>query len=98
MTSKYGIPRPPKIVRPSWEITVSDSDGIAPMWLAKKEMLKNKVARITAIQIRVIPALRLRGSLKAVMPFDMASIPVRAAVPLENAWRRRKGVITEITL
>ena len=47
---------------------------------------------MTAIQIRTIPALRLRGSLKAVMPLAMASIPVMAEVPLEKACRSRKGV------
>ncbi len=43
------------------------------------------------IQIRVMPALRLRGSLKAVMPFEMASTPVSAVVPFANACRSKKG-------
>ncbi len=42
------------------------------------------------IQISVTPALWLRGFLNAVMPLEMASTPVRAVVPLEKAWRRRK--------
>ena len=40
---------------------------------------------MTAIHARVIAAFRLRGSLKAVMPFEMASTPVSAVVPFENA-------------
>ncbi len=43
------------------------------------------------IQIRVMPAFLLRGSLKAVMPFEMASTPVRAVVPLEKACSSKKG-------
>ena len=43
--------------------------------------------RIPDIQSSVIPALRLRGSLNAGMPFEIASTPVSAVVPLENAWR-----------
>ena len=45
------------------------------------------------IQISVMPALRLRGSLKAVMPFEIASTPVSAVVPLANACRIRKAEI-----
>ena len=44
------------------------------------------------IQSRVIPAFLLRGSRNAVIPFEMASIPVSAEVPLEKACSRRKGV------
>ena len=39
--------------------------------------------------INVMPALRLLGSLKAVMPLEMASTPVSAVVPLANACRIR---------
>ncbi len=41
----------------------------------------------------VMPAFLLRGSLNAVIPFEMASIPVKAEVPLENACNKRNGVI-----
>ncbi len=44
------------------------------------------------IQMRVMPALWLRGSLNAGMPLEMASTPVRAVVPLAKAWRSRKSV------
>src|SRR5258706_16010521 len=53
-------------------------------------MPRNRKARIPAIHRRVIPALRLRGLLKAATPFEIASTPVRAVVPLENAWRIKK--------
>ncbi len=39
-----------------------------------------------------MPALRLRGSLKAGMPFEIASTPVSAVVPLENACSSRNSV------
>jgi hypothetical protein len=53
---------------------------------------RKSTARMRAITRRVIPAFLLRGCLKAVTPFEIASTPVRAVVPLENAWRRRKSV------
>src|SRR3970040_1951168 len=46
------------------------------------------------IQIRVIPALRLRGSRNAGIPFEIASTPVRAVVPWAKACRSRKGATT----
>ena len=49
--------------------------------------------RMLDIQIRVIPALRLRGSRKAVTPFEMASTPVKAVVPLAKACRIKKSEI-----
>ena len=42
---------------------------------------------MTDIQISVMPALRLRGSLKAVMPLEMASTPVSAVVPLAKGMQ-----------
>ena len=44
------------------------------------------------IHSSVMPALRLRGSLKAGMPFEIASTPVSAVVPLENACSSRNSV------
>jgi len=55
-------------------------------------MPRNSVIRMPLIHIRVTAALWLRGSSKAVMPLEMASMPVRAALPLENARRIRKSV------
>ena len=52
-------------------------------------MLRNSEPRISDIHTSVMPALRLRGALKAVMPLEMASTPVSAAVPLEKACRIR---------
>ena len=40
----------------------------------------------------VMPALWLRGSLKAGMPLEIASTPVRAVVPFAKAWSSRKRV------
>jgi hypothetical protein len=91
ITARYKNPCPPYIVRANWEITVSASDGIASIRPARKVMLRNRLPRIAAITMRVIPAFRLRGSLKAVIPLDIASIPVRAAVPLEKACKIKKG-------
>ena len=48
--------------------------------------------RMNDIQIKVMPALRLLGSRKAVMPFEMASTPVSEVVPLAKARRSRKRV------
>ena len=47
------------------------------------------MARINAIQSSVMPALRLRGSLNAVTPFEIASTPVRAVVPFAKACSSR---------
>ena len=47
--------------------------------------------RMLDIQISVMPALWLRGCLKAGMPFEMASTPVKALVPLAKARRIRKS-------
>ena len=44
------------------------------------------------IQAIVAAALRLFGSLKAVMPFEIASTPVSAVQPLENARSIRNSV------
>ena len=47
------------------------------------------------IQIRVMPAFLLRGSLNAVMPLEIASTPVNAVVPLAKACRIRNGVMPD---
>jgi hypothetical protein len=55
-------------------------------------MLRKKTPRMQDIQTRVMPAFLLRGWRKAVMPLEMASMPVIAEVPLEKACSSRKGV------
>jgi len=50
------------------------------------------VPRITAIQPRVMAALRDSGGRKAGMPFEIASVPVIAVHPDENARRIRNHV------
>ena len=47
--------------------------------------------RITDIEMSVMPALWLLGSLKAGMPLEIASTPVSAVVPLANARRIRNS-------
>ena len=46
---------------------------------------------MSAIQMRVCPALLLRGSLNAVMPLDIASTPVSDVVPLAKARKMMKS-------
>jgi hypothetical protein len=43
------------------------------------------------IQMSVMPAFLLRGSLNAGIPFEMASTPVSAVVPLAKACSRRSA-------
>jgi hypothetical protein len=50
-------------------------------------MPRKSEARIDAIQMSVMPALRLRGSLNAVIPFESASTPVSAG----GAARERRA-------
>ncbi len=54
-------------------------------------MPSNRLPRIADIQIKVMPALRLLGSRKAGMPLEIASTPVSAVVPLENARKIRNN-------
>jgi hypothetical protein len=54
-------------------------------------MPRSMAIRMPLIQTIVAAALRLFGSLKAVMPFEIASTPVSAVQPLENARRIRKS-------
>ena len=85
IVARYIEPRPSNIVRVSWEMIVSSSEYTPAIFPVRYEMLRNSVPRMMDIQISVIPALRLRGSLKAVIPFEMASTPVNAVVPFANA-------------
>src|SRR6185503_854424 len=80
IVARYSSPQPSKAARASCEITVSCSEGTAAIGPARKLMPRNSEARIDAIQMRVMPALRLRGSLNAVIPFENASTPVSAVV------------------
>ncbi len=83
----------PKMVRAICEMTVSSCDGMAPMWRERKVMPRNNVTRMVLMATSVTAALRDFGSLKAVMPLEMASMPVRAVEPLLNARRIRKRVM-----
>jgi len=45
---------------------------------------------MTDIIINAWPAFFVRGSLNAVIPFEIASTPVKAVVPLAKAFKIRK--------
>ena len=62
-------------------------------WLARIVVTTKNVERIAAIQSSVIEAFFAAGSLKDGTPSAIASIPVRAAAPEENA-RSRKKIVT----
>ncbi len=74
------------------EMIVSWCDGMAWMWRDRKVMPRNIVTSRALMTTSVLAALRLRGSRKAVMPLEMASMPVRAAEPLLKARRMRNMV------
>jgi hypothetical protein len=57
IVAKYKMPRLPKVVRASWEITVSSSEGIAPISPSRKVSPMNKPPRMVYIQTIVMTAL-----------------------------------------
>ncbi len=57
---------------------------------ASTAMPRNSVPRITATQVRVIAAFRDSGLRNAWMPFEIASTPLNATAPDENARNNRK--------
>jgi hypothetical protein len=69
-----------------------DFAGLGSIWWAMIVIPRKSTIRMLLIQIRVTAALWLRGFLKAVMPLEMASIPVRAVQPLEKARSTRNTV------
>ena len=73
-------------------MTVSCSDGTAPIWPARKVMPSKSDAEDGRHPDQGDAGVAAPGSLKAVMPLEMASTPVSAVVPLENARRIRKRV------
>ena len=81
---------------PMVDRTVCSSDRVGWRRWARTEMPRKAVPRMTPIQVRVRPALRLSGALKALTPLEMASTPVRATAPDENA-RRRANRVTPLT-
>ena len=68
---------------------VSVSLGRATVWCASSVSPRKMVIRMALIDTSVEAAFLLRGSLKAVMPLEIASMPVSAVQPLENARRMR---------
>ena len=67
---------------------VSSSLRVGCSRWASTEMPKNAVARITPIHTRVVAAFFDSGLRKAGTPLEMASTPVRATAPEENARMR----------
>src|SRR5712692_2060915 len=59
---------------------------------ASMVMLRKNAPRMPAIQPMVMAALRDSDGLKAGTPFEIASIPVRAVQPEENARSTRNQV------
>src|SRR2546422_10243447 len=53
---------------------------------------RNRPPNIAAIQIMVVAAFFEAGSRKAGTPFEIASMPVKAVQPEENARRSRNSV------
>src|SRR2546428_5225704 len=53
---------------------------------------RNRLPRIAAIQIIVVAAFFDAGGRKAGTPFEIASMPVKAVQPEENARRSRNSV------
>ena len=87
---------PPNTARPRVDRIVCSSESVGWRRWASTEMPRKAVPRMTPIQVRVRPALRLSGALKALTPLEMASTPVRATAPDENA-RSRANRVTPLT-
>jgi hypothetical protein len=62
-----------------------------PIEVSRYAMPRNRTAKMIAAQVRVIRAFRHSGDLKAGTPSEMASTPVRATAPWENALRMRNS-------
>ena len=71
---------------------VSPSLGVGRSRLASTEMPKKNVARIVPISSKVVAACFDSGFLNAGTPFEIASMPVRATAPEENARRNSSTV------
>src|SRR3989304_5030948 len=71
---------------------VSSSEGTTPSPRASTVMPRKSVPRITAIHAGVMAAFRDSGGLNAGIPLEIASTPVRAVQPEENARRTRNHV------
>ena len=78
-----------RAVRVICEMIVSVFRRDPPFCTAKNVMPRSRVPRMADIMTRVMPALRLRGSRKAMIPSEMASTPVSAVVPPAKARRIR---------
>ena len=61
-------------------------------WSASTAMPANSEPRMNAVRIRVIAAFRDSGLRNACTPFEIASTPLNATAPDENARINRKNV------
>ena len=68
-------------VRPSCDSTVSSVAGRMWIWVARNDMPRNIVPRMTPIASSVLRALSASGGLKASTPSEIASVPVIAVQP-----------------
>lgn len=68
----------PNVARPIWLITVSCSDGMAPLIPARIETPMNISPTSAPMSARVVRALRASGRWNAGTPFETASTPVIA--------------------
>ena len=85
-----------KTVRAIWETTESVELGIAWTWTARYETPRNIVIAIVPSTASVLAAFFPCGCRNALTPFAIASTPVRAVEPDENARSRTKSVITPV--
>ena len=83
------VPRPNTALATS-EFTVFVSVGTTRSCTARYESPKNMTPRRLPIHMSVVRAFFHSGGLKAGTPFEIASTPVTAAPPDENACRIRK--------
>src|SRR5450432_3362509 len=93
-TGYINVNGPWKTVWASCPITVGlpFAEGSIPNERARIVIPINREPRITAIQVKVIAALRGSGFLNAGIPLEIASTPVIAEQPAANALRIRKMV------
>src|SRR5690242_10703018 len=81
-----------KVARATCDTTESDALGRACIATARYETPTKRVTAIAPRTASVAAAFRPCGRLNALTPFAIASTPVRAVEPDENARRRTNSV------
>ncbi len=69
-------------------VGVPETKGTAWVKAARMDTPRNIVPRMVLIRTSVVRALRAWGSRKILTPFEIASVPVMAELPLANARNR----------